>query len=302
MPFSIKKEILLFLIIFFIPFYACENIDDTMPTDAIIMTRSNGQYTDEEWEIVKLMPNIENVKWEAPIFSEELPNLILEVKPAPDCWGFISNGYDCFVEVGVSNYFNLDDPLLEYSPIYQRELYSSEIGYTDHTITITIPATELGESDYIAVRSIFTKKGEPYYGATHTEQIQSLWNPYASMTGFDKRFPRPEYSDKVPMHIFLTVNFTPSLTSQCCYFFIGRDTQPIASATYKGDSDVTTKYVSIDCYPNDKAELLYQVGSSIPTVFYETPYKMNLIMLPFTVPIVHKVKNINYYTIESRFI
>lgn len=54
------------------------------------------------------------------------------------------------------------------------------------------------------------------------------------MTGFDKRFPRPEYSDKVPISIFLTVNFIPSPTSKCCYFFIGRDTQPIASATYEG--------------------------------------------------------------------
>lgn len=283
-PFSIKKEILLFLFILFIPFYACENIDDTTPVDSIITTRSYGQYTDEQWEIVKLMPNIESIKWTEPTFNKEPPNLIMEVKLAP---GRLDDCKYSFIEVGVSNYFNPDDPLLEYTPCYQRELYNSELSNKDQSIILTISANELGESNYIAVRSIFTKEGEPYYGATHIEQIQSLWNPYVSMTGFDKRFPRPEYSDKVPMHIFLTVNFTPSLTSQYCYFFIGRDTQPIASATYEGYSDVTTKYVSIDCYPNDKAELLYQVGSIIPTVFYEIPYKMNLIMLPFTVPIVH---------------
>ena len=285
-PFSIKKDIRLFLIILFIPFYACENIDDTIPADSITTTRSYGQYTDEQWKIVKLMPNIESIKWTEPTFSEKLPNLIMEVKPAPACQEFMSNGCKCFIEVGVSNYFNPDDPFLEYTPIVQRELYNSEVGYTDQTITLTIPATKLGESSYIAVRSIFTKDGEPHYGAIKTEQIQSLWSPYASMTGFDKRFPRPEYSDKVPISIFLTVNFIPSPTSKCCYFFIGRDTQPIASATYEGGSDVTTKYVSIDCYPNDKSELLYQIGSMIPTVFYEAPYKMNLIRLLFTVPVI----------------
>ena len=136
----------------------------------------------------------------------------------------MSNGCKCFIEVGVSNYFNPDDPFLEYTPIVQRELYNSEVGYTDQTITLTIPATKLGESSYIAVRSIFTKDGEPHYGAIKTEQIQSLWSPYASMTDSISVFKTPEYSDKVPISIFLTVNFIPSPTSKCCYFFIGRDT------------------------------------------------------------------------------
>lgn len=89
--------------------------------------------------------------------------------------------------------------------------------------------------------------------------------------------------------------------------FIGRDTQPIASATYEGGADVTTKYVSIDCYPNDKAELLYQIGSMIPTVFYEAPYKMNLIRLLLRsllliYSIIRLTININYYTIAHRYI
>lgn len=94
-PFSIKKEIRLFLIILFIPFYACENIDDTIPADSITTTRSYGQYTDEQWKIVKLMPNIESIKWTEPTFSEKLPNLIMEVKPAPACQEFMSNGCKC---------------------------------------------------------------------------------------------------------------------------------------------------------------------------------------------------------------
>ena len=162
MPFSIKKGILPFLIIFFL-FYACENINNTMPVDNITTTRSYDHYTDEEWEIVKLMPNIESIKWEEPAFKEDTPNMIMEVKPAKACGEFMSNGCKCYIEVGISNYFNPDNLLLEYTPCYLRELYSSEVSNVNQTTILTIPATELGEGNYIAVRSIFTKKGEPYY-------------------------------------------------------------------------------------------------------------------------------------------
>ena len=56
-------------------------LDDTIPADSITTTCSYGQYTDEQWKIVKLMPNIESIKWTEPTFSEKLPNLIMEVKP-----------------------------------------------------------------------------------------------------------------------------------------------------------------------------------------------------------------------------
>lgn len=286
-PFSIKKKYYFFFIIFFIPFYACENIDDTIPADGTITTRSYGQYTDEQWKIVKLMPNIESIKWKAPAFKEDPPNLIMEVKPAQACGGFMSNGYKCYIEVGVSNYFNPDDLLLEYIPCFQRELYSSEVSYVDQTTILTIPATELGEGNYIAVRSIFTKKGEPYYGEIKTEKVQSLWNPYATMMEFDKRFPRPAYNDNLPMHISIAVEFEASSEDQYCEFYIGTNSTPVASASCEANEYPITKYATFDCYNSNNIELAYRVRNSHVTVFYTIPYKTNIISLTFRAPVIH---------------
>ena len=286
MPFSIKKGILPFLIIFF-PFYACENINNTMPVDNITTTRSYDHYTDEEWEIVKLMPNIESIKWEEPAFKEDTPNMIMEVKPAKACGGFMSNDCKCYIEVGISNYFNPDNLLLEYTPCYLRELYSSEVSNVNQTTILTIPATELGEGNYIAVRSIFTKKGEPYYGEIKTEEILSLWNPYATMMEFDKRFPRPAYNNNLPMHILIAVEFEPSSEDQYCEFYIGTNSTPVASASCEATEHPITQYVTFDCYNSNNIELAYRVRNSPVTVFYTIPYKVNIISLTFRAPVVH---------------
>lgn len=285
----IKEGVLPFLIIFFVSFYSCENVDDTMPADDIVTTRSYDHFTDEQWEIVRLMPNIKSVKWETIYNSNTPPDLIVEVEAAYASKEFMQNGCHCFIELGGSDSFNENDPLLEYAPCYIQELYSAELDYP--SIILKIPPAELGDAKYIAVRSKFAKDTDPYYGAIYTDEILSLWNPYATMMGFDKRFPRPAYIDSSPMHISLAVQFEASNEDQYCEIYIGTNSTPVASAWCEASEYPITKYVTFDWCNSNNIELAYAVRGRPVTVFYTVPYKTNIISLVFRVPVAHSYEH-----------